>query len=242
MSETTGDPRTLGDRSAFVRREWPHGLALTAMFAGSAWAWERVTPPIPTHWNFRGEVDGYGGRFEGLLLVPLIALGLYVLLLVLPRIDPGRANYASFAEPYAVIRFALTATMVAVHLLVLATALGYPVDAGRWIPVGVGVLFLVMGNVMGKVRPNYFVGIRTPWTLASARSWEKTHRVGGRLFVIGGAALIVAALVQQTWLLVAVGAYGVLSIVWMFVYSWREWRADTERVSVTGTRPASEDR
>jgi len=243
MSKTNGEINgSTSGTGAFARREWPHWLVILGLFAASAWAWGRVTLPMPTHWNIRGEVDGYGGRFEGLLLVPLIAAGLYVLLLVLPRLDPGRANYASFAEPYAVIRLALTATMAAVHLLVLATALGYAVDAGRWIPVGMGALFIVMGNVMGKVRPNYFVGIRTPWTLASARSWEKTHRLGGRLFVIGGVALIIAALVQQAWLLAAVGAYGALSLVWMFVYSWREWRADTDRVSVTGTRPASEER
>lgn len=242
MSDTTGGSRTSGGWSAFVRREWPHWLALTAMFAASAWAWGRVTLPIPTHWNVRGEVDGYGGRFEGLLLTPLITLALYVLLLLLPRIDPGRANYASFAGPYAVIRASLTVMMGGMHGLLVATALGYPVDAGRWIPVGVGALLVVLGNVMGKVRPNFFVGIRTPWTLTSTRSWEKTHRVGGWLFVVGGALLALASLIGRPEVLVATGVFGAGSLVWLFYYSWREWRRDPDRVSVTGTRPASEDR
>lgn len=242
MSDKTDGSRTSGGLGAFVRREWPHGLALTAMFATSAWAWGRVTPPIPTHWNVRGEVDGYGGRFEGLLLTPLIALGLYALLLLLPRIDPGRANYASFAGPYAVIRASLTVMMGGMHGLLVATALGYPVDAGRWIPVGVGALLVVLGNVMGKVRPNFFVGIRTPWTLTSTRSWEKTHRVGGRLFVAGGVLLAVASLIGRPEVLIAAGVFGAGALVWLFYYSWREWRVDPDRVSVTGTRPASEDR
>jgi len=232
----------MSNLSAFVRREWPHWLVFAAMFGASAWAWARVTPPIPTHWNFRGEVDGIGGRFEGLLLMPLIALGVYLLLLVLPRIDPARANYASFTGPYALMRAALAAMFGAMHGLLIATALGYPVDAGRWIPVGVGVMLVVMGNIMGKVRPNYFVGIRTPWTLASARSWEKTHRVGGRLFVIAGALLVVAALIQVPALLVALGVFGAVVIVWLFYYSYAVWRTDPDRVPVTGTRPASEDR
>lgn len=226
--------------SAVLRSEWPHALALGAMFAASAIAWGRVTPPIPTHWNIYGEVDGTGGRFEGLLLVPLIAVAIYVLLLALPRIDPARANYASFRGPYAVLRGALTATMAAVHLLLLATALGYPVNAGRWVPLIVGLLLIVIGNITGKVRPNYFVGVRTPWTLASARSWEHTHRAGGRLFVLAGLGLVIATAVGQPWLFAAVGIAGAGGLVWLIAYSYFAWRADPDRVPVTRTRPADE--
>ncbi|RLT41276.1 MAG: DUF1648 domain-containing protein [Chloroflexi bacterium] len=148
--------------STAARREWPFWILLVAMFAASAVAWDRVTLPIPTHWNIQGEVDGYGGRFEGLLLVPLLATGMYALLLGLPFLDPARANYASFAGPYRVMRAALAVMLAGLHALLVATALGYEVDTGRWILVGVGLLFVVLGNVMGKVRPNYFVGIRTP--------------------------------------------------------------------------------
>ncbi len=225
---------------ALARREAPHWLVLGAMFVATAVAWSRVTPPIPTHWNIRGEVDGTGGRVEALLFVPLLATGLYALLLVLPRFDPGRANYASFSGPYALMRITLTAMMGAMHALLLATALGYPVDAGRWIPLGVGVLLVVFGNITGKVRPNYFVGIKTPWTLASARSWEKTHRVGGRLFVAAGIGLAIAALVRQPWLFAVVGIGGGGGLVALIAYSYIVWRDDPDRIPVTGTRPAEQ--
>ncbi|MFA7249349.1 MAG: SdpI family protein [Dehalococcoidia bacterium] len=227
--------------AAIVRREWPHWVILAGLFAVSAFAWNRVTLPIPTHWNAQGEIDGYGGRFAGLLLVPLIAVGMYALLALVPRIDPARANYASFTGPYSVIRGALTATMGAVHGLVVATALGYPIDAGRWIPVGVGVLLIVIGNVLGKVRPNFFVGVRTPWTLTSARSWEKTHRAGGRLFVIGGIGLALTSLAGQPWLVTALGVCGGIALVWLVYYSYAEWKVDPDRVSAVGTRPAPKD-
>ena len=236
-NETTG----AGSNKNLARREWPHWVVLSGLFAASVVVWDRVPERVPMHWNFRGEVDGYGGRLEGLLLLPAIALGLYVMLLVLPRLDPGRANYASFAGPYTVIRFALLALMLGIHALVIATALGYAVNAGRWIPVGVGALFIVLGNVMGKVRPNYFVGIRTPWTLASARSWEKTHRAGGRLFVVAGIALAIAALIGRPEALVAVGVFGAASIAWLFYYSFTVWRDDTAPVPVTGTKPGVEE-
>lgn len=237
-NETTGT----GSSNGLARREWPHWVILGALFAASAVVWNRVPAQMPTHWNIRGEVDGYGGRLEGLLLLPMIALGVYLMLLLLPRLDPGRANYASFAGPYAVIRIAMLALMLSIHALVIATALGYEVNAGRWIPVGVGALFVVLGNVMGKVRPNYFVGIRTPWTLASARSWEKTHRVGGRLFVLAGIALALAAIIGRPEALVAVGVLGASSIAGLFYYSYVVWRDDTERVPVTGTKPEVEER
>ena len=103
--------------STAARREWPFWILLVAMFAASAVAWDRVTLPIPTHWNIQGEVDGYGGRFEGLLLVPLLATGMYALLLGLPFLDPARANYASFAGPYRVMRAALAVMLAGLHAL-----------------------------------------------------------------------------------------------------------------------------
>lgn len=228
--------------STILRRETPHWLVIAAMFVASTLAWGDVTGPVPVHWNIRGEVDGYGSRMEALLLVPAIALGMYLLLLLLPRIDPARANYASFTGPYALMRAALTASMAGMHALVLATALGYAVDAGRWIPVGVGALLVVLGNILGKVRPNYFVGIRTPWTLSSARSWEKTHRAGGRLFVAVGIALATAAIIGAPRLLVGVMILGGGALLWLVYYSWAEWRADPARVPASGTAPAAEER
>ena len=105
-------------------------------------------------------------------------------------------------------------------------------------PVGVGVLLVVVGNVLGKVRPNYFVGVRTPWTLASARSWEATNRLGGRVFVLGGVGLAIAGYLGNPQLLIAVGVAAAAALVWLFWVSYREWRDDPDRVSATGTRPA----
>ena len=147
------------------------------MFLASAVAWNRVTPPIPIHWGIRGQPDGFGGRFEGLLLIPLIAVGLYALLLALPRFDPARANYASFSGPYRLMRRVLTALLGIVHALMVASALGMSVDVARWVPFTAGVAFVVLGNLLGKMRPNYFVGIRTPWTLPSCTDYTPARHL-----------------------------------------------------------------
>ena len=220
------------------RSEWPHLLVIAAMFAAAAWAWPQATPPIPIHWDLNGNANGYGGRFEGLLLVPPLALGIYALLLALPRIDPARANYESFAGPVSVIRLAITVALGAMEVFVISVALGYEGNPGRWIPVGIGLLLVVIGNVMGKVRPNYFVGVRTPWTLANARSWEATNRLGGRVFVLGGVGLAIAGYLGNAPLLIALGVAAAASFVWLMWVSYREWRDDPDRVPATGTRPA----
>jgi uncharacterized membrane protein len=225
----------------FARREWPHWLILGAMFVASAVAWPLIDAPIPIHWNARLEVDGYGGRFEGLLLIPLIAVGLYLLLAVLPRIDPARANYASFAGSYSLVRMAMLLFLGVMHAAIIAGGLGSPIDAGAVIPSAVGLLFILLGAVMGKIRPNYFAGVRTPWTLASAKSWTLTHRLAGRVFVAYGVLIIAMGFVRQPWF-VGLGLAAVFAgLVWMIVYSYVVWRGDTDRVPVTGTLPAPDE-
>ncbi|MEI6665988.1 MAG: SdpI family protein [Chloroflexota bacterium] len=235
---TTGNDETARRPLWSWRVEWPHLLVLAAMFAAAAWAWPQATPPIPIHWDLHGQPNGYGGRFEGLLLVPLLASGVYLLLLLLPRIDPARANYESFAGPFRVIRLAITIALGAMQAFVISVALGSTENPGRWVPVGVGLLLIVIGNVMGKVRPNYFVGVRTPWTLASARSWEATNRLGGRVFVVGGVGLAIAGYLGNAPLLIALGIAAAASFVWLMWVSYREWRDDPDRIPATGTRPA----
>ncbi|MEX2032364.1 MAG: SdpI family protein, partial [Dehalococcoidia bacterium] len=107
--------------------------------------------------------------------------------------------------------------------------------------LAMGALFLLLGNVMAKIRPNYFAGIRTPWTLASTKSWTATHRRGGWVFMAAGVGFLLMAVVREPWFLWTVmGGLGA-GIAWLVVYSWLVWRSDPERVPVTGTTPAASD-
>ncbi len=219
------------------RTEWPHWLLLAVMFVLAATTW-RVTPDrIPMHWNAVGQVDGWGGKFEGLLAVPLVALGIYLLLLLVPRLDPGRDNYAAFAGPYATIRLATLLEMAAIYTLVVLWVRGIRVNMGVWVPVLVGSLLVIVGNLLGKVRPNWFVGVRTPWTLSSKRSWSRTHRVGGRLLVLMGALLMVSGALRSGWLGWIVIALGGIGFPVLLVYSYVQWQRDSEKTPPAGTEP-----
>lgn len=221
------------------KTEWPHWMLLALMTTMAIWGWIALPDKLPVHWNMAGQVDRYGSKFEGVLLMPLLALGLYVLFLVLPRLDPGRANYSQFAGVYSVIRFATTAMLTAVYGTMLLAGGGYKIEVSTVVSVATGILFLVLGGAMGKIRPNWFVGIRTPWTLSSKASWIQTHRAGGWLFiVIGGAQILGGLFLPPSF---AIGLMLCLTLggsLGLWVYSYCVWRDDSDKTPPADTLPA----
>lgn len=211
------------------RTEWPLWLLLGAQFLLAAVTWPVAPEQIPTHWGMDGKVDGFGNRLEGLFLLPLVALGLYLALLIVPRIDPRREAYPLFAGSYTVLRFAILAVMTAMYGLVHLAIRGYEVEMNRVVPLSLGALFLVIGSQMGRLRPNWFVGARTPWTLSSQVSWERTNRLAGRLMAGAGVMMIVAGWLGSSLLMVATVAGTVAGAVWLTVYSYRVWEEDPDR-------------
>lgn len=213
-------------------------LALIAlMFVVAAVSWPYVPDRLPVHWNLQGEVDGYGGKFAGLLLVPIITLGLYALLLVLPKIDPGYVNYRNFAGAYNVIRIALVVFLAALYAVIVAVAWGRMIDVGMLVTLGVGALLVVLGSVMVKIRPNWFVGVRTPWTLSSKLSWDKTHRLARWVFIGLGPVIGLIGVVRTSWFLAIAMAAVAGGLVWLVVYSYLVYRTDPNRVPPAGTSP-----
>ncbi|MEX2287318.1 MAG: SdpI family protein [Planctomycetaceae bacterium] len=217
------------------RTELPLLILIGALFVTAACAWSAAPDRIPVHWNIHGEVDRFGGKVEGLLGIPLVALALYLLLLFLPRLDPGYANYQRFVGAYTVVRYALACFLWVVYAVILLAAFGQPVSVTEVMMVSVGILFFVLGSVMGKIRPNWFCGIRTPWTLSSKASWNKTHRLGGWLFILIGLCMAAAGLIGKGWALLGTFIIAGVGLVGLIVYSYIIWRSDPDRVPPAGT-------
>lgn len=176
-----------------MRSRW-FGLVIAALaVAVSLWAYPQLPPTVATHWNVRGEADGFSSRLVAVSIMPLVILVMTGLFNVLPKLDPRRANYSKFIGTYWLIANAVVLFILIGHGMILATGLGYPVKIGRTMPIGVGLLFIVLGNYLTRVEPNWFVGIRTPWTLSSDTVWRKTHRTGGWLMVLGGVVIAACA-------------------------------------------------
>lgn len=222
------------------RVELPQLLVIAAMFAVAAWAWHLVPDRLPVHWNIHGEVNGWGGKFMGLLLLPLVVFGVYLLTLVVPLVDPGRGNYQNFFKAFAAIRIAMVLFMALVYGVSVLAAFGHAVNMSSVVLPATGVLFMVIGNFMSKIRPNWFVGVRTPWTLSSKLSWDKTHRLAGWLFIFMGVLFFVLLLAPNGWMLTIILTIDALCVVWMFVYSFLVYRRDPNRASPAGTSPSPE--
>ena len=180
-----------------MRRRW-FGLVIAALaVVVSIWAYPQLPPTIATHWNVRGTADGFSGRATAVLIMPLVIIGLTGLFNVLPKLDPRGANYAKFIDTYWLIANAVILFILIGHGMIVATGLGYPVKVDRFMPIGIGLLFIVLGNYLTRVEPNWFIGIRTPWTLSSDTVWRKTHRTGGWLMVVGGFVLAASVFLPQ---------------------------------------------
>jgi uncharacterized membrane protein len=168
-------------------------LVVSTVLIGGALVASAVLYPwvpemIPTHWNLEGEIDDYGNKQWALFLVPGMMVGLLSLFLALPWLSPKQFSLDSFRSTYGFIVVLLMATLAYIHGLTLWAALAGQVDITRALLAGLLIMFGLMGNVLGKVRRNFWVGIRTPWTLASDRVWNDTHRLAAQWFV--GAAAV----------------------------------------------------
>jgi uncharacterized membrane protein len=208
-------------------------VAIAAMTLLGVWAWFQLPADaqIPIHWGTDGQPNGYAPKTVGLFLLPLITLGVAAVFWAIPVIEPRRANILKSEKAYRAIWLGTVLLLAAIDVVTTAAALGSTIDITLVVLVAVGALFIVIGNYLPKVRPNYLVGIRTPWTLTSDLSWDRTHRMGGRLFVLAGIVFILLGVIRpaaETLVVILIGGI-VLMLVVLFAYSYRVWKMDPGR-------------
>lgn len=205
---------------------------IAVMAAISAFAWVKLPEGavIATHWGVDGKVNGTMSKDWGLAFLPAIALALTLLFAAVPRIEPRRANMIASRKPFYAIWLSALVVIAVAHAMVVGLALGYPIDVPGVLIVLLPLSIAVGGNYLGKARANFFIGVRTPWTLSSDLSWEKTHRILGRLFV--WSALIVLAVrfaigIEAAYL--AFAATITASAVFAIASSYVFWKNDPAR-------------
>ena len=209
-----------------MRSRW-FGLVIAALaVAMSVWAYPQLPPTMTTHWSLNGTPDGFSSRLWALAIVPIVLVAMTVLFNVLPRVDPRRENYAKFLSSYWLIANAVIVFLLVAHAMVIAAGLGFSVKIDRLMPLGVGLLFVFLGNYLTRVEPNWFIGIRTPCTLSSDTVWRRTHRTGGALMVIGGSILAISAFLPRPAFLVLFFATIVIVAVIPIVQSYVLWKRE----------------
>lgn len=181
------------------------GMAIAAMAGVSIWASGQLPAEnIAVHWNASGTADRFANRQEALMilwLIPGAALLSTLILALLPQIEPMRENLLKSRKAYIASWIASMLLLSGVHIGMTMLMLqssegdGTPIEFVRFVIAGTGILLIVLGNYMPKTRQNWFLGIRTPWTLSSEYTWEKTHRFGGRLFMMVGFLSLISAFI-----------------------------------------------
>lgn len=176
--------------------------------------------PMPTHWNLSGEIDGWAPKPVGTFLMPLVMAGTAALFAAVPHISPQGFPVDEASRGFRAIGVATVAFVLCMHVVILLIATGTRINMTIIIPMLIGALFVVLGNYMTKMPRNFFVGIRTPWTLADEDVWYRTHRLGARVFVAAGLALMIvpfAGEAQPTAFTVIAIAAAFIPIVYSYV-------------------------
>jgi len=190
---------------------------------------------VASHWNAAGDLDGTLPKFWGLALIPVLMYGFCALLAVLPRIDPLRNNYRKFQDYYEGFILVFAAFLSFIQLQIILWGLGTQVSPNLTLPIMIGILFIYIGFLLEHAEPNWFVGIRTPWTLSSDSVWKKTHQKGATLFKLAGVVSMVGILAGiYAWLFILVPAIAIA--VYTVVYSYVEFR----REQINGGRELSD--
>ncbi len=210
-------------------RKWIPAALILAALAASVLYYPHLPEQMPTHWGLSGEPNGWSSRLWGAWMLPFLMAIIWVIMRAVPHLDPKHANYANFAGVYETLIVATLVFMLGAHLLILAAAMGQVLDMGRFVMAGIGAFLIVIGVILPRIHPNWFVGIRTPWTMSSDLSWDRTHRLGGWLFAVMGAATLLSVVAMPKggiWILVTCGT---AMVVFLFGYSYVVWKGDPLR-------------
>lgn len=216
--------QTKTSMGAAVRQDWPVLVLIPVSLLAGLLVYPHLPARIPVHWNVVGQPDRLASPLEAVLGLPLLTLVIYGLLVWAPLIDPRRANYERFGGTMRLLRRALVVMMVATQWMALGPALGLPIAPGGAARLMVGVVFVVIGNVLGQVKPTFFVGIRTPWTLSDDRVWQHTHRLAGRLWVAAGLVAILTGFLPDTAGAIVMGVALGFSVLYPTVFSYLDFR------------------
>ena len=196
-----------------AKRELPLIIIVLLPFFYLIYIWEQLPDKVPMHWNIRGEIDRYGDKTELILLTVLLSLVTYIFFLVILKIDP-KNKLRKMGHKFHVIKFLMTTFMSVLSLVIIISIKNASLDNTNYYLL-VGALYIVLGNYFKTIRPNYFIGIRTPWTLESENVWKKTHKLGGLMLFAGGIVVVLSSLFleRQMTVLILMIVTGIISIV-----------------------------
>lgn len=212
------------------RTEWKVWLLIICSILSGLYFYAHFPTVIVSHWNYLGQPNGYIGKFWGAFLSSAFLIGLYLLFIIIPVIDPQKEKYHSFQRPFLAIRDIVSLFFFLIFLEIGLYNLGYAVNISLFTPIFVGLLLILIGRYIKSVKKNWFVGVRTPWTLSSDVVWVKTNNLAGMLFQVIGALTIIFALLDSkdsVWfMIIAI----IITAIFLTIYSYLEFQKEQKKI------------
>ena len=199
------------------------GIVLILVMMGlSLYFYPLLPSNMAVHWNTEGSPNGYSPKIVGLMLIPSLSIGLLILFILIPKIDPLARNIRRFWRYYEMLVVVVTGFMLYMHVLLIAWNMGLKFDMGLMTMPAIGLLFVYLGVLLKHAKRNWFIGIRTPWTLSDEKVWNKTHELGSRLFIVGGVMIALSPSFGKIAIYVVVSTLFLIT-TFLFVYSYWLW-------------------
>jgi uncharacterized membrane protein len=196
-------------------------VLLAIPFAVAFIFWDDLPSQMAIHFNFKGEADAYGSKAAGLLMLPLVNLLIYAIFKFLPGMFMNKGQFGLFANRLNIIRLVVHCFITALYIAILLYTLNHQNNILLFIAYGILTVLLVTGNYLNNIKPNYFMGIRTPWTLQNAEVWRKTHHLTSRLWVAASLVMMcIIPFVSQAQVPVLLLIYFIIIAVPPFIYSY----------------------
>lgn len=190
-------------KKVLSKNEWVLWLlTLTPSFV-LYWLWDNIPAIIPTHYNLYGKADDWGEKSMLQWLIPGLSIFMYALLIIIPLIDP-KNRLSEMGGKYFSLRFALLGLICYILIMIVYTSSGHEKKFLSMLLPALALFLMILGNYLQAIKPNYFIGIRTPWTLQDENNWQRTHRFGGRLYLVGGLFLFLLSLAANSDMLNAI--------------------------------------
>ncbi len=201
-------------------------VLLTVASIVSAWLlYPHMPPEMASHWNAAGEVDGYMSKFWGLALFPILFGFMTVLFIAIPRIDPLKKNIKKFQSYFDGFIILLYLFFVWIFAQMVLWNFGIEISMMITMPIAMAILMFYIGILLEKAKQNWFIGIRTPWTLSSEKVWDKTHKLGARLFKTLAVIILASLLVPKYSIWIVIMPI-IATALWLFIYSYLEFKKE----------------
>lgn len=204
-----------------LQKELPLIAVVLLPFIYLAYIWDRLPEKVPMHWNIQGEIDRYGNKLELIIIPILLPLFTYVIFLIIPKIDP-KDKIKNMGKKYQSIKIRLTVFMSILALFILYYSKNQSFTNPNYILMLIGILYIILGNCFKTIKANYFIGIRTPWTLESEVVWKETHKMGGKMWFVGGLIIVFSSLIldkqaNSTLFLIITGIITIIPIMFSYI-------------------------